>query len=140
MADLTLTQRFGSNVDFQSGPEGSYLVIKLSDLSDQADGGDFTNGLGLNTNEIDDANADEYASKILWALIGLSQQNQPESNTDETVGIYVSSQGKRNVTRNGVAQFGYLTVVTGYQPDNSGLVLDPDNLGSGSGGSGSNSF
>ena len=129
MPDLTFTQRFGSNAFLENSDDGLILSITLSDLKDASNGGDFTNGLGLDTSNITEENIDEYASKILWALIGLSQQNQPESNTDETVAIYISSQGKRNVTRNDVAQFGYLTVVTGYENDNSGLVLDPDNLG-----------
>ena len=129
MADLTLAQRFGSNASIQFNPDNSkYLVIDLANLQDQTEGGDFTNGLGLDTSAIDDTNGSEYASKILWALIGLSQQNQPENNNDEAVGIYISSQGKRPVNRNGMAQFGYLTVVTGYQDDNSGLTLDPDNM------------
>ena len=132
MTDLTLKQRFGSNAQITSTSDGLVLAINLNDLNDAENFGDFTNGLGLNTDPINSSNADEYASKILWALIGLSQQNQPENNNDETVGIYVSNQGKRPVNRNGVAQFGYLTLVTGYQDDNSGLVLDPDNLGSGS--------
>ena len=132
MTDLTLQQRFGSNAQITSTSDGLVLAINLNDLNDAENFGDFTNGLGLNTDPINSSNADEYASKILWALIGLSQQNQPENNNDETVGIYVSNQGKRPVNRNGVAQFGYLTLVTGYQDDNSGLVLDPDNLGSGS--------
>lgn len=133
MTDLTFAQRFGSNASIQLNPDDSkYLVIDLANLQDQTNGGDFTNGLGLDTSAIDNTNANEYASKILWALIGLSQQNQPENNTDETIGIYVSNQGKRPVNRNGVAQFGYLTLVTGYQDDNSGLTLDPDNMRSGS--------
>ena len=50
----------------------------------------------------------------MWALIGLSQQNQPENNHDETVAIYVTTQGKQPFIRNGIAQFGYPTIVTGY--------------------------
>lgn len=133
MADLTLQQRFGTHVGVRQDEFTTRLTIDLNDLQDASDGGDFTNGLGLDISGINAQNIDRYASKILWALIGLSQQNQPENNTDETVGIYISSQGKRPVNRNGVAQFGYLTVVTGYQDDNSGLTLDPDNMRSSSG-------
>ena len=130
MPDLTLAQRFGSNASIQLNPDNSkYLVIDLAALRDQANGGDFTNGLGLDTSAIDSDNGDEYASKILWALIGLSQQNQPENNNDETVGIYITNQGKRNLTRNGVAQVGFNLSATAYKNDSDGLSLDPDAIG-----------
>ena len=121
MADLTLQQRFGSNVNVQLDPGGGTLIINLRDLNDQSNGGDFTNGLGLNTSQINPDNADEYASKILWALIQLSKQNQPDNNTDEKVGIYVTNQGKRNVIRNGQAQLGFQELLTGYTVDPNGI-------------------
>ncbi|MEL6494099.1 MAG: hypothetical protein AAFQ41_03120 [Cyanobacteria bacterium J06623_7] len=131
MSDLTLKQRFGTNAYIDL--EGWELCISLSDLQDKDQNGlgDFTNGLGLDTSGLGEGNEDKYASKILWALIALSQQNQPEVNNDDEVGIYISSQGKRPVTRNGVAQNGFLTLVTGYQDDPSGLTLDPDDMRSG---------
>ena len=87
MADLTLVDRFGQNVAFDQS--AGTLTIKLSDLADQADGGDMTNGLGLDTTGMTEANKDSYSSRIFWALVGLNAQNQPEVNNDETVGIYV---------------------------------------------------
>jgi uncharacterized surface anchored protein len=74
------------------------------------------------------ANKDEYASKILWALLLKSQASQAADNNDETVKLYVTNQGKRSVTRNNVAQFGYQLVTTAYQNDSLGVTLDPDNL------------
>ncbi len=124
MADLTLVGRFGSNAFFDE--TAGTLTIKLSDLADQTDGGDMTNGLGLDTTSMTEANKDSYSSRILWALVGLNAQNQPEVNNDETVGIYVLNEGKRNAVRNNVPQFGFRQVVTAYINDDLGNTLDPD--------------
>ena len=124
MADLTLIQRFGSNASFDQ--TAGTLTIKLSDLADQANGGDITNGLGLDTTAMNSTNQDEYSSRILWALLQLNQQNQPENNQDETVGVYVINEGKRNAVRNNVPQFGFRQVVTAYINDDLGNTLDPD--------------
>lgn len=126
MADLTLVQRFGSNVTYnQTNQE---ITIKLEDLRDAPDG-DFSTGYGLDISAITTANIDSYASKILWALLMLSWQNQSENNNDETVNLYMTNQGKRGVNRNSVAQFGYSLVATAYQNDSLGITLDPDNIG-----------
>lgn len=125
MADLTLAQRFGSNLVFNE--TAKTLTISLADLSDA---GDFTNGLGLDTSTMTAANQDEYSSKILYSLIQLSLQNQPTDNNDETVGVYVTNEGRRNVVRNSVAQLGFRLVATAYQNDPLGVELDPDNIGS----------
>ena len=124
MADLTIAQRFGRNASFD--PTAKTLTIKLSDLADQTNGGDMTNGLGLDTSEMSSSNKNSYSSRILWALVGLNAQNQPEANNDETVGVYVINEGKRNAVRNNVPQFGFRQVVTGYINDDLGNTLDPD--------------
>ncbi len=124
MGDLTLVDRFGQNVAFDQ--TAGTLTIKLSDLADQADGGEMTNGLGLDTTGMSSANKDSYSSRILWALVGLNAQNQPETNNDETVGVYVINEGKRNAVRNNVPQFGFRQVVTAYINDDLGNTLDPD--------------
>lgn len=124
MPDLSLTQRFGSSASFDE--TAVTLTISLSDLADQTNGGDITTGLGLDTSNMSSANKDEYASRILWALLHLNQQNQPEANNDETVGVYVTNEGKRNAVRNNVPQFGFRQVVTGYINDDLGNTLDPD--------------
>ena len=124
MPDLSLTQRFGSSASFDK--TAGTLTIKLSDLADQTNGGDITTGLGLDTSDMSSANKDEYASRILWALLHLNQQNQPETNNDETVGVYVINEGKRNAVRNNVPQFGFRQVVTAYINDDLGNTLDPD--------------
>ena len=129
MADLTLAQRFGTDAVIIPDESGTQLIINLDNLSDTANGGDFTNGLGLDTSGITAENADEYASKILWALIGLSQQNQAENNNDETVGVYITNEGRRDVARNRVAQRGFRLVATAYKNDTEGLNLDPDEVG-----------
>lgn len=126
MADLTLVQRFGSNVNYNEANQE--ITIKLGDLRDSPDG-DFSTGYGLNISAITTANIDSYASKILWALLMLSWQNQAEDNNDETVNLYMINQGKRGVNRNSVAQFGYSLVATAYQNDSLGTILDPDNIG-----------
>lgn len=123
MADLTLQQRFGNNVTFNASTK--VLAINLNDLvSISVSGSD----VGLDSSNMSDANKDEYASKILWALIQLNKQNQAATNIDDEVGIYINSQGKRTLTRDGVAQFGYQELVTGYINDPSGLILDSDDL------------
>jgi hypothetical protein len=126
MADLTISQRFGSNASFDQ--TAGTLTIKLSDLADQADGGDMTNGLGLDTTGMSSANKDSYSSRILWALVGLNAQNQPETNNDETVGVYVTNEGRRNVTRNSFAQLGFRLTTTAYIADTQGVTLDPDDI------------
>lgn len=100
MADLTLQQRFGSNVQFNASTK--VLSIDLNDLASI-----IVNGqdLGLDTSNMTDASADTYASKILWSLIQKSQSVQPETNNDETIGLYVTNQGKRSLIRNSVSQY-----------------------------------
>ena len=129
MADLTLAQRFGSNVVFDEA--NGELTIKLADLADDdgAGNGDFTNGNGLDVSGMTDANKDEYSTRILWALVQLSFQNQPETNNDETVNAYISNNGKRTIIRNSVSQFGFQMAVTAYINDNLGITLDPDSIG-----------
>lgn len=123
MAELTLTQRFGSSVAFNA--TAKTLTINLADL---ADSGDITTGRGLDVSTMTDANKDTYSSRILWALLSLSEQNQPEANNDENIGVYVTNEGKRNVSRNGVAQFGFRKVATAHINDNLGTTLDPDQI------------
>ena len=125
MADLTAIQRLGTNVALNDTTK--VLSIDLNDLASITISG-VDVGLSDVAN-ITAANLDQYATKILWALLLFNQQNQPADNNDETVGLYVTNQGKRNVTRNSVAQFGYQLAATAYQNDSLGVVLDPDNIG-----------
>lgn len=124
MADLTLVQRFGTSVAFNE--TSKVLSINLTDLASMIVGGV---DVGLNVSGMTAANKDQYASKILWALLLRSQAIQAADNNDETVKLYVTNQGKRNVTRNNVSQFGYQLVATAYQNDNLGVTLDPDAIG-----------
>ena len=123
MADLTLAQRFGSSVALNTTTK--VLSIDLNNLTTITMG---SVNYGLNISALTDENKNDYASKILWSLILLSQSNQAADNNDETVKLYVTNQGKRSVTRNNVSQFGYQLVATAYQNDSLGVVLDPDNL------------
>lgn len=123
MADLTLAQRFGSNVALNATTK--ILSIDLNNLTTITIAGV---NYGLNISTLTDANKNDYASKILWSLLLLSQANQAADNNDETVKLYVTNQGKRNVSRNNVNQFGYQLVATAYQNDSLGVTLDPDNL------------
>lgn len=123
MPDLTLAQRFGTNVAFNATTK--VLSITLADFNNiMISGVDY----GLNVSAMTDANKDQYASRILWALLLKSQATQAVDNNDETVKLYVTNQGKRSVSRNNVSQFGYQLVATAYQNDSLGVVLDPDNL------------
>ncbi|MBW4535195.1 MAG: hypothetical protein KME09_14770 [Pleurocapsa minor HA4230-MV1] len=123
MADLTLAQRFGTSVAFNETTK--ILSINLNDLASITISGV---DVGLNVSAMTTANKDQYASKILWALLLKSQATQAADNNDETVKLYVTNQGKRSFTRNSVAQFGYQLVATAYQNDSLGVTLDPDNL------------
>ena len=124
MADLTLAQRFGNNVAFN--PTSKVLSLNLNDLSSIV-----VNGVdvGLSVANMTDLNKDEYASRILWSLLQLSQSVQPENNNDETVGIYIQNQGKRSIVRNQVSQFGFVLAATAYKNDTVGIQLDPDAIG-----------
>ena len=123
MADLTLTQRFGDSVTFNS--TSKLLTINLNDLSSITVGSE---DLGIDVSGMTDANKDEYATRILWALLLKSQASQPETNNDETVKLYVTNQGKRTVVRNQVSQFGFQLVATAYKNDTVGTQLDPDEI------------
>ena len=124
MADLTLAQRFGSSATFNETTK-----ILTIDLNNFTDAGDVTTGLGLDISSMTVANIDSYSSKILWAIIQLSQQNQAADNNDETVGLYVTNQGKRNVTRNSVSQVAFQLVANAYINDPLSVTLDPDAIG-----------
>lgn len=122
MADLTIQQSYGSSVTFDD--TNSVLSINLNDLTDS----DLNDGYGLDISGITLANLNEYASKILWALLLLNQQKQPENNNDETIRLYITNQGKRSIVRNNVSQFGFQLVVTAYKNDTVGVTLDPDDM------------
>lgn len=124
MADLTLAQRFGTSITFNE--TSKVLSIDLNDLSSVIISGV---DVGLDVTAMTTVNQDDYAARILWSLIQLSQANQAADNIDETVGLYVTNQGKRSVTRNNVAQFGFQLVATAYQNDTIGVTLDPDAIG-----------
>ncbi len=91
--------------------------------------GDITNGRGLDVSGMTNLNEDKYSSKILWALLQLNQQNQPVDDDDNTVGVYVTNEGRRNFTRNSVAQIGFRLTTTAYIDDPLGVDLDPDDIG-----------
>jgi hypothetical protein len=123
MAELTAPQRLGTNVSLNDTTK--ILSLNLNDLASI-----IINGIdyGLNVSGITNATLNQHAAKILWALLLLNQKNQPENNNDETVKLYVTNGGKRSLTRNNIAQFGYIQTVTAYQNDSLGVVLDPDNM------------
>ncbi len=125
MADLTLAQRFGNTVSFNA--TAKTLTLNLNDLSSIIVQGE---DLGIDVSAMTADNKDSYASRILWALLLLSQSNQPETNNDETIGIYVQNQGKRTVVRNSVSQFGFILAATAYRNDTVGTQLDPDAIAS----------
>ena len=123
MPDLSLAQRFGDNVAFNETTK--ILSIDLNNLSSIIVAG---TDYGLNVSAMTNANKDTYATRILWSLLLKSQSTQPENNTDETVGLYVTNQGKRSIVRNQVAQFGFQLVATAYKNDTVGVTLDPDQI------------
>lgn len=123
MADLTLIQRFGTNVNLNA--TAKTLTINLNDFTDS---GDILNGLGLDISGLTEANKDSYASRILYTLLLLNFQQQPATNTDDTVAIYLTSGGRRDAIRNGVSQFNYIWQVNNYTNNNLPDTLDPDQM------------
>ena len=123
MADLTLAQRFGDNVAFDETTK--ILSIDLNDLASIIVSGV---DVGLDVTGMTAINQDNYSSKVLWALLQKSNASQPTDNNDETVGVYITNQGKVNSVRNSVSQFGYRLLATAYQNDQDGIILDPDNI------------
>ena len=123
MPDLTLMQRFGTNATFNETTK--VLSIDLNDLTDT---GDIIDGLGLDITGITATTIDSYTAKILYSLLLLNFQKQPVENNDDTLPLYISNTGRRSITRNGVAQFGYGLTATAYQTDQVGNVVDPDNM------------
>ncbi len=125
MSDLTFAQRLGASVAFD--PTTKIVSLNLNDLSSIVISGvDY----GLNVSAMTDTNKDSYASRIIWALLLLSQKNQAVDNNDNTIGLYITNAGKRTAVRNNVSQFGYQLLATGYVNDILGVNLDPDAIGS----------
>ena len=121
MPDLSLAQRFGTNASYNN--TNKTLTIDLNDLTDT---GDIIDGLGLDISGLTSANIDSYVSKILHSLLLLNFQQQPASNADETVALYIINAGRRDVTRNSTAQFSYVWQVNTYTPNTLPTTLDPD--------------
>ena len=121
MSDLTLQQRFGSNVSFNA--TSKTLTVALNDLTDA---GDITGSLGLDISALTSANINSYASKILYGLTLLNFQKQVSTNNDDSVGCYITNSGRRDVVRNNVSQFVYSFNLGFYTPNNLATVLDPD--------------
>ncbi|MBE9171398.1 hypothetical protein IQ238_29200 [Pleurocapsales cyanobacterium LEGE 06147] len=130
MPDLTLAQRFGTNVTIDTSVANNpKLVITLKDLQDSTNGGDILNGLGIDdATVINDTNKDQWASAILHALVLLSFQKQPTNNNDPTVAIYITNGGKRFLTRDSVNQVEFRLIAAAYKNDSQGLFVDPDDL------------
>lgn len=123
MADLTLVQRFGSNASYNDTTKT--LTIDLNDLTDA---GDIVNGLGLDISGLTSGNIDTYVSKILYTLLLLNFQKQSANNNDETVAVYITNGGRRDVIRNNIAQFSYVWQVNTYTPNTLPTTLDPDSM------------
>jgi hypothetical protein len=121
MADLTLAQRFGTNAVYND--TNKTITIKISDLTDT---GDITGGLGLNISSLNATSINSFASRILYQLLLLNFQKQQATNNDETVGIYVTNTGRRDVVRNNINQFSYSLTVNAYTANNLATILDPD--------------
>lgn len=116
MADLTLKDVFGENVNYNAS--STKLTFTLTDIA----------GDTLNTDVITEHNCDRCASKMLWALLNHVKNAQPNTNNDPERGIYVSNQGSRRVTRGNINQFAYQMVIAGYTPDPMASTLSADDL------------
>lgn len=124
MTELTKEERLGGNMVFDESTKK--LTLDLNDFSSiLINGKDY----GLDVASITATNFDSYAARIIWSILLFNQSNQPEDNIDETVGLFITNEGKRNVIRNSVAQVGFRLVATGYKNDTDGVILDPDSIG-----------
>lgn len=123
MPDLNLIQRFGANATLNETTK--VLSIDLNNLANITIAGI---NYGLNISGLTNTNKDQYASKILWALLLFNQASQATDNNDETVKLYITNQGKRSIVRNSISQFAYQLVASAYQNDSLGVILDPDNI------------
>ena len=129
MAGLTYAQVFGANATLDTTtPSNPVLQIPLEAIKDDATLG-LTDGLGIaDISQITDANKDDWAAKILYALVLRHYQKQPADNIDDTNPVYVTNQGKRPITRNSVAQFAYQLVINAYKNDTLGTLVDTDEI------------
>jgi hypothetical protein len=113
---LTLAQRFGTGAAISGGN----LTISLDSLKDSASGGDIEGGIGLGA-------ASPSPDQIAAALLVLWKQNQPATNDDPTVGVYVEEGYKQFVTRDTEEQLAYVFPTGIYIPDPT-ANLDPDDV------------
>ena len=113
---LTLAQRFGTGAAISGGN----LTISLNSLKDVDSGGDIDGGIGLGA-------ASPSPDQIAAALLVLWKQNQPETNDDPTVGVFVEEGYKQFVTRGTDEQLAYVFPTGIYIPDPT-ANLDPDDV------------
>ena len=130
MADLTLADVFGVSASFDD--DAGTITFSLADF----------NNFDIYNPPITQNNINEQASKIFWAILDRIYYEQPETNNDATRLIYITNQGKRTAVRNGVAQFSFGLLASGYVNDPLGTNLHPNDLGGGSfeGGEGGQAF
>lgn len=129
---LGLTDIYGSNAEFNgTDPGDPLIIIHLKDFQNSDNNGDITDGTGFDdVSTITTENINSKASQSFAGQLKLIRQNQPESNNDETNGLYITNDPnatKNFVLRNGVRQIGYPFNVTVYAPDPTSFV-DIDNV------------
>ena len=107
---------FGDSVIYDANTKE--ITFNLSEIAGQ----DF------DTSNVTEANCDQCASKILWALLNHIKSVQPNTNNDPERGVYVTNHGSRRVTRGNVSQFAYQIIVAGYTPDPMTSTLATDDL------------
>ena len=115
MADLYLGEVFGTDVTFDEN--NKILSFGLYGLDYMPD-----------PTQITQANIDDYTARILWAMLTQLINYQPTENNDDTRAIYVTNQGKRTVVRNGIAQFSFGLLCSGFTPDPLGVEIPPEAL------------
>lgn len=118
MPDLTYQQRYGNNCELTEDTDGNKLLtINLGNLQNTGMGiGEITDSLGLadQTAIALDPTAIAGASKILYLLLLLNYQQQPEEDTDPEIGVYISDGGLRFATGDRDGQIEYRYTVSVY--------------------------
>ncbi len=120
MPNLILSEVFGSGATFDD--TSGTLTISLEGLN-----AGFLNPV-IEAYTIDSTNIDDNVGRILWAIISRLRIVQPDTNNDNERSLYITSQGKRIVTRNNVSQFAFQLVVNGYANDPFGSEVNSADL------------
>ena len=132
MADLTLSQIFGSDASVHNEPDNNRLSIEFSldSFKNEADGGEIKNGLGFDDPwTLDTNNINQKTTQVFYALILLILQNQAENiNADPTQKIFINKNpaGLGSGSREGQVRNSF--TINFFSPTDAANLPDIDHL------------